>query len=97
MLTVSDRRRVKYLRDKAVKPIVSYDIFYYHFYKYLQEQSDRGGLVSLYPEAYTYAMQQVPVRIEEEELIVGKCGILLSESQQKEWEELKRKIGNYTK
>lgn len=89
MLTLKDKKRVKYLRDKAVRPVITYDIFHYHFYKYLKEQEARGDFRSLYSEAYAHAMEQMPVRIEEEELIVGKCGIPLSERQQKEWQDLK--------
>lgn len=89
MLSKEEYDRIRMLRDKAVEPVISYDEFYYHFFKCMSQSEDQGTFEQRYVKAYSYAFAHVTPCIDDGELIVGKCSHLLAEEKKKECEELK--------
>lgn len=87
-----DENRIRFLREKAVSPCICYDEFYLHFYRYMKNAE--GSLEKRLSDAWAYAFKHVHPSISENELIVGKCDYRLSESEQAEYDLLKKTIIN---
>ena len=87
MLQTTNRERIQLLRDKAVRPVISYDHFRLRFWENYLENMDRS-METRYAEAYAAAMAAEQPVIEDGELIVGKANIPLNEEEQHRWEEL---------
>jgi len=87
-----DQNRIRLLREKAVSPYICYDEFYLHFYRFIKNAS--GSLEKRLSDAWAYAFKNVHPSISENELIVGKCDYHLSESEQAEYDLLKKTVVN---
>ncbi len=85
-----DRERIEKLREKAVKPCVSLQEFFLHFYR---RYIDNDALLHpelRYADALRYAFSHAAPSIDEGELIVGKPGARLSPEEQEEYDQLVR-------
>ncbi len=85
-----DENRIRLLREKAVSPYICYDEFYLHFYRFLKNAE--GSLEKRLSDSWAYAFGHVHPSVSENELIVGKCDYRLSESEQAEYDLLKKTI-----
>ena len=84
--------RIERLRDAAVEPVISYEEFYFHFYRRHSENESLGSREARYADAYRYAFERVTPIIDEGELIVGKCRTRLNETESAEWLTLKENV-----
>lgn len=51
MLTEKELSRIKMLRDKALKPVITYDGFYYAFFRHMYHTEDGRTFKERYGEA----------------------------------------------
>ena len=91
-----NRARIERLRDAAVEPFISYDEFYLNFYRRYAENEALGIRERRYADAYRYAYEQTTPFIGEDELIVGRGAVRLTDEQQAEWEALKQNVARQT-
>ncbi len=89
MQNEANKQRVKMLREKAVKPIISYHRFHLEFYKTLQADLSNDPFAIRYARAYRYAFSKIQPVIDDKELLVGKSNLPLSDKEMQEFQELK--------
>ena len=77
--------RIEALRNAAVKPVLSYEEFYYHFYHRYAQIQDQATFHERYADAYSYAFDHITPAIDPGELIVGKPVHFLPEENREEW------------
>lgn len=83
--------RIERLRDRAVVPIIAYEIFHLHFFKKFDEDKELP-FYEKYSRAYEYAFNNTPAIIEEDELIVGRSNYILNENERAEWEYIRANV-----
>ena len=81
---MTDNGRISRLREKTLTAEYNLDEFKYYFYKAL---ADKPLNYDSYAEAYETAMKSTGVYIDPDEIIVGRYGNSMTDSQKKEWEE----------
>ena len=81
---MTDNGRISRLREKTLTAEYNLDEFKYYFYKAL---ADKPLDYDSYAEAYETAMKSTGVYIDPDEIIVGRYGNSMTDSQKKEWEE----------
>jgi len=86
--------RIENLRAAAVKPVLSYEEFYYHFYHRYAQIQNQGTFNERYADAYAYAFDHIEPAIDGGELIVGKPVHFLSEENREEWNYLKKTLAD---
>ncbi len=82
--------RIDLLRQAAVRPPLSYEEFYLHFYRFIQGRDEPLELRVAHASAYAY--ENTRVHISDGELIVGRSVNDLTEEERAEWEEMKQGI-----
>lgn len=86
--------RIEKLRNAAVKPVLSYEEFYYHFYRRYDQIKEQGTFHERYADAYAYAFDHITPCIDPGELIVGKPVHFLPEENRAEWNMLKQTLAD---
>jgi len=89
-MDIRNRERIERLRNAAVEPYISYDEFYLNFYRRYAENEQLGVKEKRYADAYRYAYEHTTPCIGEDELIVGRGAVRLTDEQRMEWESLRR-------
>lgn len=83
-----NKNRITRLRDRAVTPAIHYESFYLYFYRDFSQSPDSIPFEERYGKAMSYAFAHVPLCLDEDELIVGKAALPLTDPEKKEWESL---------
>ncbi|MBQ8508288.1 MAG: hypothetical protein IJ493_00080 [Clostridia bacterium] len=91
MLTQTDTARIERLRDAAVSPTICPDAFHLRFWRSWAANPDLSDR-ERYATAYTAAFADLPVTIDDGELIVGKVSVPLTAEEQREWENLRAAV-----
>lgn len=89
-----NRERIERLRNAAVEPYISCDEFYFNFYRRYAENEQLGVREKRYADAYRYAHEHTTPYIAEDELIVGRAAVRLTDEQRAEWESLKKSVAD---
>ncbi len=91
-MDMKNRERIERLRNAAVEPYISYSEFYLHFFRRYSENEELGALNARYADAFRYAHEHVTPFIAEDELIVGRGAVRLTEEEQAEWDRLREEV-----
>ncbi len=82
-------KRIEKLREKALNPVFGYDYWYLLFFRKFSSNEELGEFEYRYADAFTYAYDNMPISVDEGELIVGKTDYLMNDKEKSEWELLK--------
>ena len=85
--------RIAILREKALKPDLSWNPFRLNFLRRCEENRHLENPLLRYADSYTYAMGLLEPRIEEEELIVGLPPRMHSETDEATYDRLFATVG----
>ena len=86
-------KRIASLREKALEPDLSWNLFRLHFLQRCEENRYLDERMLRYADSYTYAMGKMEPRIEEEELIVGLPPKRLSDAEEDIYDRLFETVG----